>query len=346
MFYITHYNRFGARYTSQKTEKPRLTNHPHFEPQKMYFTHDRTLTEEEKAYTTFRIPKATHGYRTINAPSGRLKDRQRAIVEHLQNHCHILESPWAYAYIKGCSAPDALRKHQENRSKWFLKIDIKDFFTSCTKQCVVESLMQVFPICSWDEVEQSTCLDMLEEYCYYENALPQGAVTSPYLSNLVMVPYDWRIAALLRQADTHGLTRQKYVYTRYADDILISAKNQFDWRLLQQRIQEILEPHFILKAEKTRYGSSSGRNWNLGCMLNADNNITVGYKQKEEWKRKMMEIIIRFRNNEPIPLPERQQLMGLLSYYKSIELDYFNYLIRHYHEKYQVNFETILKAPL
>ena len=116
--------------------------------------------------------------------------------------------------------------------------------------------------------------------------------------------------------------------------------------MISTRWKEIFGNKFIIKAEKTRYGSSSGRNWNLGCMLNKDNNITIGYKQKEEWKRKMMDIIIRYNNNEPITLEEKQQLLGKLAYYKMIEPDYFNYLNQHYQEKYNTNFETILKQQL
>ena len=70
------------------------------------------------------------------------------------------------------------------------------------------------------------------------------------------------------------------------------------------------------------------------------------FKQKGEWKRKVMEIIIRHNNNENIPLEEKQQLMGKLAYYKMIEPDYFNYLNQHYQEKYNTNFETILKTQL
>ena len=346
MYFITHYNRFGKRYTSVKTEKPTLktTNTVHFSYGATGINNTPPLTEEDFNYTTFRIPKASGGFRTITAPSEKLKVKQRAILNYLKNQCHIIESPWAYAYVTNTCAVDALKKHQENHSKWFLKIDIKDFFPSCTYQVVTESLQKIYPICSWPAHEQYSFLNMLYMYCYKDEALPQGAVTSPFLSNITMIPYDYAIFQLLKKAET--FKKQKYIYTRYADDILISAKTEFDYQKIVNRTQEIFGNKFIIKAEKTRYGSSSGRNWNLGCMLNKDNNITIGYKQKEEWKRKMMDIIIRHNNNENIPLEEKQQLMGKLAYYKMIEPDYFNYLNRHYQEKYNTNFETILKTQL
>lgn len=342
MYYITSYNRFGLKYTSKKQEKPLLYTHSHSNLNQLNFFNLPELTETEKQYTTFRIPKASGGYREINAPSNMLKDRQREIVNHMQNRLHILESPWSYAYVKGISALDAIKLHQINKSKWFLKIDIKNFFPSCTTEVVTKSLLSIFPICSWPEPEQAAFIQILDKYIYYNNYLPQGGVTSPYLSNIVMTSIDYKIHKLLQDAST--FKKQKYVYTRYADDILISAKGQFEWKTITDEIQIILNPYFTLKREKTRYGSSSGRNWNLGTMLNADNNITIGYKAKEEWKREMMSIIIRYTNNEYIPLEEKQHLLGILAYYKSIEPDYFKYLNKHYLEKYNQNFELIIKT--
>lgn len=341
MYYITSYNRFGQKYTSEKEERPNLQGNPNLDLNQLSFWNRPALTPNEEIYQTFRIPKASGGFREINAPHWKLKERQRELVKYMQEHLHILESPWAFAYTKGLSALDALKKHQDNHSKWFLKIDIKDFFPSCTVNVVESNLSKLFPICSWLEIDRDALFDTLRDNVYHNGCLPQGGVTSPYLSNLIMVPYDYQIHKLLKTAA--NFKKQKYVYTRYADDILISAKNKFEWQTIVNEIQNIFGTDFTLKREKTRYGSSSGRNWNLGTMLNAENNITIGYKAKEEWKRKMMEIIIRNSNNESINLVEKQHLSGILAYYKSIEPGYFNYLNRHYLEKYNQSFEQIIK---
>jgi len=341
MYYITSYNRFGGKYTSEKEEKPRLLGNPNLDLHLLPFCNTPHLTTEERQYQTFRIPKASGGFREINAPHWRLKERQRELVKHMQEHLHILESPWAFAYTKGLSALAALKKHQENQSKWFLKIDIKNFFPSCTISTVENNLSQIFPICSWISSNKELLFSILREHVYHNGCLPQGGVTSPYLSNLIMTPYDYQIHKLLKTAA--GFKKQKYIYTRYADDILISAKNKFEWQTIANLIQNIFGTTFELKTEKTRYGSSSGRNWNLGAMLNTENNITIGYRAKEEWKRKMMETIIKHTNNEPISLAEKQNLSGVLAYYKSIEPDYFVYLNKHYFEKYNQNFEQIIK---
>ena len=82
MYFITHYNRFGKRYTSVKTEKPtlRTTNTVHFSYGDTGINNTPPLTEEDFNYTTFRIPKASGGFRTITAPSEKLKVKQRAIL--------------------------------------------------------------------------------------------------------------------------------------------------------------------------------------------------------------------------------------------------------------------------
>lgn len=346
MYYITFYDRIGRKYISEKETIPilRTTNTVHFNVAQCGINNVPPLTEEQRQYHTFRIPKASGGFRTISAPSETMKTIQRGLVDYLQTKCNLLESPWAFAYTKGHCAVDALKKHQNNFSKWFLKLDIKDFFLSCKSEVVTDSLKKIYPICSWTNEEQDNFFSVLDRFCYLDNALPQGAVTSPFLSNLTLLPYDYAIFQLLKKAET--FKKQQYVYTRYADDILISAKTPFEFQEIANKIQEIFGENFKLKTEKTRYGSSSGRNWNLGCMLNAKNHITIGYRQKEDWKHIMMDIIIRFRNNEPISLEEKQQLQGKLAYYKMIEPAYFDYLNQHYQTKYQANFEEILKIRL
>lgn len=343
MYYKTHYNRFGKRYTTQTENKPILLAYtPRFKNTDITHVCSPILTPEETNYTTFNIPKASGGYRTIETPSLALKQKQRCILELLRDKYKLLESPWAYAYIKQTAALDALKEHQKNISKYFLKLDIKDFFPSCTTEIVINTLKQLFPICAWKPEEQTELEDLIKKYCFLNNRLPQGAVTSPFLSNLTLIPYDYEIHKLLQKAET--FKKQKYIFTRYADDILISAKQPFEWQKIVQQIQEIFGNNFTIKKEKTRYGTSTGRNWNLGCMLNKDNNITIGYRQKEAWKHTMMDIIIRFNNKQIITKEEKQELQGKLAYYKMIEPDYFNYLNRHYLQKYKQNFELILKT--
>ena len=114
MYYITHYNRNGVKYTSQKVNRPRLLPYtPCLQEQEIYNLNTPVLTEQDKTYTTFQIPKASGGCRTIEAPSENLKIKQRKLLNLLKDNYKLLESPWAYAYIKNTCALDALKEHQK-----------------------------------------------------------------------------------------------------------------------------------------------------------------------------------------------------------------------------------------
>ena len=66
--------------------------------------------------------------------------------------------------------------------------------------------------------------------------------------------------------------KQKYIYTRYADDIIISARNKFDYRIILKALNKLFkDTPLSINKEKTRFGSNAGRNWNLGVMCNKDN---------------------------------------------------------------------------
>ena len=96
-------------------------------------------------YYTFQIPKRSGGLRTINAPTDALKGYLKFFKELLEDTCKCLAHDSAYAYIKTRSTKDALQKHQANNSIFYLKIDLKDFFTNCTPDLVYEKLIDLYP---------------------------------------------------------------------------------------------------------------------------------------------------------------------------------------------------------
>lgn len=101
---------------------------------------------------------------------------------------------------------------------------------------------------------------------------------------------------------------------------------------------------WILKPEKTHYGSRKGRNWILGVVLNADNDIKVGYRNKKLFKSMTCNLIMDYKHNKPWPADEVQQYSGLVSYYKMVEKDYFESLIERFNEKFKVDLKSILKG--
>lgn len=293
-------------------------------------------------YHTFYIPKKSGGLRQIDQPEPELMEALNKVKFILEQVCGGLHHTAAYAYVKGRSAVNAVERHQSFESKWFLKTDFSNFFGNTTQNFVMRMLSQVFPFSEIVKTEEGRQdFERMLELCFLDGGLPQGTPASPVITNLMMVPFDYELSK--------KLAPRAYVYTRYADDILISAKERFPYREVVATIRETLrelEAPFDLKDSKTRFSSNSGSNWNLGVMLNKDNEITVGHMKKKYFKAAMCNFICDHLNGRHWTPSDAQQLAGTLSYYRMVERDYFNSIIRAQNEKFHVDFEALLKEDI
>ena len=264
--------------------------------------------EISSMYHTFKIPKRSGGFRDICAPDDTLKEAQEKILKLFTKNFKFLPHNAAHGFTRKRNCKTALEVHKTNGSRWFLKLDIKDFFPSTTKELLKETMKVVYPFCLIPEY----VVNQMLEICTLNGTTPQGAPTSPMLTNMVMVPKDVQITNYCKE---HNL-----IYTRYADDILISSKVSFDWQTVQEDIQEMLGS-YSLKTEKTRYGSFNGRNWNLGLMYNNNFDITVGHKKKQLVKNMIHNYITKEENHT---YEEWYKLIGIVGYCNYIEPDYFS----------------------
>jgi len=159
----------------------------------------------------------------------------------------------------------------------------------------------------------------------------------------MMIPIDHKLF--------NELAERKIVYTRYADDIHISAKELFPWRdivkLIEDTLKEFNAP-FIIKNEKTHFGKKAGRsaNWMLGQNLNKDNNITVGWKKKNYFKSALCSFILDTKNKKYWDLGDVYHLRGQLSYYTMIEPEYFDKIVKQQNTKWNVDVKEMFKAYL
>ena len=296
-------------------------------------------------YHTFHIPKSSGGLRRIDAPLPDLMNALRELKTLFEAEMFSLYHTTAFAYVRGRSTIDALKRHQRNESKWFLKLDFSDFFGNTTLDFVMNSLSIIFP---FSEIVKSEIgkaeLQKALSLCFLNNGLPQGTPISPFLTNVMMIPIDHKISNGLRKFDN-----RKFVYTRYADDLIISCKIDFVKGNIEKFVTDILDEFnapFSINSTKTRYGSNAGRNWNLGLMLNNKNQITIGHKRKKEFKA-MLDNYVRDRGSENAwSRHDIQVLGGLISYYKMVEKDYICYLIRQCGTKYNVDISECIIADL
>lgn len=301
------------------------------------------ITTEDKTslYRSFKIPKRSGGLRQINAPQGELMNALRELKYLFEKHLYASYHTSAFAYIQGRSTVDALKRHQANNSRWFLKLDFHDFFGSTTPEFVMEMLSQIFPfseIISDDEGKEA--LEKALSLCFLNGGLPQGTPMSPMLTNLVMIPVDHRIAKYCREHTPH------LVYTRYADDIFLSSDLKFEYRSVQNDLVDLLDKFhapFQLNTQKTRFGSRNGRNWNLGLMLNKDNQITVGHQKKRTLKTMIFQFCQDCKHGNPWSIEDTQYLQGVISYCKAVEGDVISNIINDYSTKTGVDVEKTIK---
>jgi hypothetical protein len=240
---------------------------------------------------------------------------------------------------------DAVKRHQQNESKWFIKLDFSNFFGSATPSFVLDMLSMIFPFSEIVKRDEGWLeLTKALELCFLNGGLPQGTPISPFITNVMMIPLDHRFSNSLRSFE-----KNRFVYTRYADDLLISSKHNFDKDKVQAFVSDTLREFnapFTVKPEKTRYGSSAGRNWNLGVMLNKDNQITIGHKKKKQFKAMLDNYIRSKQSGQHWELHDVQVLSGLISYYRMIEMEYIDYVIGNYSEKNKLDIMARIKADL
>ena len=154
-------------------------------------------------YAEFTIPKRSGGRRTILAPSRPLKELQRRILRRLLGR--LRSHPAATGFERGRSIVTNARRHVG--SAVLLRMDVREFFASTDASRV----RAYFEAIGWG----SEAVYLLSRWCTADGGLPQGAPTSPRLSNLVNYRLDARLSGLARAIGA--------AYTRYADDITCSC---------------------------------------------------------------------------------------------------------------------------
>ncbi len=157
------------------------------------------------SYHEFKIAKRSGGSRAIAAPDPQLKKLQRRILRRLL--AALKTHPSATGFQRGVSFVENAAVHQSQSI--VIRLDLVNFFPSIQ----AERIHRYFRVIGWDRKSAK----LLTRLLTWRGCLPQGAPTSPRLSNLVCNALDYRLANFAK--NYHG------VYTRYADDITISLSD-------------------------------------------------------------------------------------------------------------------------
>lgn len=230
---------------------------------------------EKKRYHSFEIPKKSGGARQICAPCGNLKWFQLCLNEIFK--ALYTPSPFAMGFTEGRSIVDNARMH--TNQNYVFNIDLKDFFPS-VDQARVWRRLQLAPfnfnaevagviagLCSIKSIRYKDTEPFAE--CY---VLPQGAPTSPLLTNAVCDTLDRRLHGLAKRFGLH--------YSRYADDITFSSMHNVyqvgsEFRKELERI--ISGQRFAINEKKTRLNHCSSRQEVTGLTVGSKVNVTRKY---------------------------------------------------------------------
>lgn len=303
------------------------------------------VEDKSTLYRSFKMLKRSGGLRQIDAPNDELKRALYDLKDIFEKKFYMSYHTAAFAYVHGRSTIDAVKRHQQNKSRWFLKTDMRHFFPSISPEFLMKMLCMTFPFCEFIHYDFG-CKELLEKalsLCFLNGGLPQGTPTSPMLTNALMIPIDHAISKMCHEYQPH------LCYTRYADDILISSEYSFKWTDVQNKLVSIInefEAPFNLHPDKTRYGSSAGRNWNLGVMLNAENKITIGHEKKKVFKAMVFQFMTDDAKGNPWALEDVQHFLGLVSYYRMVERTSIDDILAAYSAKFNKDVEATAKALL
>ncbi len=208
---------------------------------------ERAAENNKYFYRTFPIPKKAGGERIIAEPLPNLKIIQRWILDNILYKWK--PSRFAKAFIPHHSIRDNARFHRNQAM--VLSLDLEDFFPSIGFQRILNLFRRMG--------YTSALSRLLAKLCTLEGSLPQGAPTSPALSNLVTLRLDKRLGGY---ALKHHLR-----YTRYADDITFSGN--FDVGKLIYFVRQVVTAEKLkLNENKTRLMEKHQRQEVTGIVVN------------------------------------------------------------------------------
>ena len=287
----------------------------------------------ENHYRSFPLPKRHGGMRPIDAPDAWLMDLLRQMKNDLQDSIIVLPHNAAHAYVRHRSNLTAIKVHVDNKSYFKVHFDFHNFFGSITHSWACEMLKMVYPFSSLNAQDWETFKEILK-MAFLGDKLPQGTPLSPYLTNIIMVPFEYELTKRLIEWAKRENT--VFVYTQFADDMIISSRKSFLKEQARDQVLYVMRQFrapFSLNEDKTKYGTIAGRNFELGLMWNAEQKITLGHKKVRELKQQLLNFCIR-KSEVITNIDDAQTLLGNLAYFKYVETEYALHVFNTYAEKY------------
>ena len=254
--------------------------------------------QPERHYTSFYLPKRGGGQRLIESPRVFLKTIQRFIMDYLLYKLPV--SSCVFSFRSGVSIFDNATHHV---GKAFVAgIDIENFFGSITKSQVSELL------CSSGFNEESARI--ISSLVTKDDVLPQGAPTSPIISNAFLYDFDKKLIEICKVL--------KLTYSRYADDITISGDDRDSiYSIIELAKVELKRDYnLLLNQQKTRISTRYSQQKVTGLVVNDEK---LSPRPPRKFRRRVRAAFHNAKMRETVSMREMRSLYGYLSYLKSFE---------------------------
>ena len=226
-------------------------------------------------YVRFQIPKKSGGTRELAAPHRDMARCQEWIRTQILERVALHDA--AHGFVAGRSTLTNAKPHLERAA--VVNADLKDFFPSVTFPRVKGVFQQLGYSPAAATVLALLCTECPRSRVSYDGrelfvatgprGLPQGACTSPALSNLVARGLDGRLAGFARALG--------WTYTRYADDLTFSADGAAmgqTARLMTGLRYIVGEENFTVNEKKTRVQRPKTRQTVTGIVVNKHPNVS------------------------------------------------------------------------
>ena len=226
------------------------------------------VAKPDSYYDTFYIPKKNGDLREIETPRRELMNIQKRLASELSVYQHDMyrhleiKTNIAHAFTKGKSIITNAKIHKNK--KYIVNIDLKDFFHTIhfgrVKGFFEKNSFYKLPSDVATIIAQLTC---------YHGRLPQGAPTSPVISNLICQVFDYRVLGIAK--------KYRLDYTRYADDLTFST-NKLSFvdeypDFLSNLTSEIHKNGFVVNNAKTRIARRESKQTVTGLTVNKKINV-------------------------------------------------------------------------
>lgn len=277
----------------------------------------------DQYYKDYKIPKKNGLFRIVHEPSYSMKMVQRWILEEI---LYKIPNPeYSYGFKKGVSKPLVQNAGIHKNNLYILRLDLKNFFPSIERPKIYFLFKQIG--------YNSTMANLFTNICTLKNRLPQGAVTSPCIANLVCAHLDRRLAAFCN--------KKEIAYSRYADDLSFSSNDRITLKSIYGVVNRIIEDEgFIINSSKTHFLTPKSKRSITGITITSD-----GLKAPKEMKRMLRSMIHRAIVSCDYHTSNR--IKGYISYISSIEEDYPDKISRYimgFSKKGTCTFDQVVKS--